>query len=34
MYAPGAFDDEPKSGEDLGWVNVADLQVYNQGNCQ
>lgn len=34
MYAPGVFDDEPKSGEVLGWVNAADLQVYDQRNCQ
>ena len=34
VYAPGAFDDEPKSGEVLGWVNATDLQVYDQRNCQ
>ena len=34
VYAPGAFDDEPKSGEVLGWVDAADLRVYDQRNCQ
>lgn len=34
VYAPGAFDDEPKSGEVLGWVNAADLQVYDQRSCE
>lgn len=34
MYAPGAFEDEPKAGEVLGWVDAADLQVYDQRNCQ
>ena len=33
MYAPGAFEDEPKAGEVLGWVDAADLQVYDQRNC-
>lgn len=34
VYAPGAFDDEPKAGELFGWVNAANLQVYDQRNCQ
>lgn len=34
VYAPGAFDDEPKKGQALGWVSAADLEVYEQRNCQ
>ncbi len=34
MYAPGAFEDEPKAGTVLGWVNAADLEVYEMRNCQ
>jgi hypothetical protein len=34
MYAPGPFEDEPRSGEIFGWVNAADLEVYEQRNCQ
>lgn len=33
-YAPGAFGDEPKAGEVLGWVNAADLEVHEHRNCQ
>lgn len=34
VYAPGVFEDEPKAGQTLGWVDARDLEVYEQRNCQ
>ncbi|MGE0429381.1 MAG: hypothetical protein AB7P11_15365 [Hydrogenophaga sp.] len=34
VYAPGVFEDEPKAGQTLGWVDAQDLEVYEQRNCQ
>lgn len=34
VYAPGAFDDEPRKGQSLGWVNAADIEVYALRNCR
>ncbi|MGQ3003537.1 MAG: hypothetical protein ACT6UH_09065 [Hydrogenophaga sp.] len=34
IYAPGPFADEPKAGDQLGWVNADDLVIYDQRNCE